>query len=110
MKRRLVWLTLAMFLVVMAGLVVFLAVTRDPINETNFNKIQVGMTKKEVVAILGREAEPELIWRAHVWYGNKHTILVRIDEQDLVASKDIRERGGADESLIDKFRRWLRLD
>ena|SRR6516165_1903897 len=110
MKRRFICLALAMVLVGVTGFVIFLAVTRDPVNETNFDKIQLDMTKTEVQAILGRETSPELVWGANVWHGRRKVILVSFDNDGLVLNKDIRERGGADEDMIDKFRRWLRLD
>src|SRR5260370_22550807 len=107
MKRRLIWLTLTMVLVAMAGFVVFLAVTRDPINEANYDKIQIGMAKKEVIAILGRKGKPELIlggdkiFRGEAWYGNKERIQVVFDDQGRVIDKEIREIRVGTENIFD---------
>jgi len=113
MKRRFICLALAMVLVGVTGFVIFLAVTRDPVNETNFDKIQLDMTKTEVVAILGRNPDepPNAIHIGEAWFGRKG-IMVVFDEQDLVIRKHIFDWGteGIFEGTLNQLRRWLRME
>ena|ERR1017187_3004979 len=53
MKRHLLW-CLGLSLVPVVLVVLWLAPETDPINSTNFNRIEVGMTAEQVQEILGR--------------------------------------------------------
>lgn len=64
----------------------FLAGCSDPINQKNFDRIQVGMTLKEVEAIMGRR--PESYQTFKTWRGsNSRTISVEIDDREIVVNK-----------------------
>lgn len=95
----------------MVGLTAFLVATQDPINQTNLDRIQVGMTKKEVIAILGREGEPfERFWLTDVWYGRKHSIMITFDLEGQVADKDVLRSIGGTPSIFERLRGWLGLE
>ena len=59
----------------------------DPVTVANFNKIQTGMTVKEVEEIMGGQ-RPESYQTFKTWRGsNSHTISVEIDDRGLVVNK-----------------------
>lgn len=110
MKRLFIWLTLAMILVWVTGVAIFLIVTRDPISEANYNKIQIGMTKKEVVGILGPGIMAENASGLNVWEGKRKIILIAFDRDGLLVAKSIGESLDAPDNVINKLRRWLGQD
>ncbi len=59
----------------------------DPVTLSNFDKIQPGMTVKEVEDIMGGR-RPESYQTFKTWRGsNSHTISVEIDDRGLVVNK-----------------------
>ncbi|MEI8381715.1 MAG: hypothetical protein WCJ09_16420 [Planctomycetota bacterium] len=59
----------------------------DPVNVANFDRIQTGMTVKEVEEIMGG-SRPESYETLKTWRGSKsHTITIEIDDRGLVVNK-----------------------
>lgn len=59
----------------------------DPVNVANFDRIQQGMTVKEVEEIMGGR-RPESYQTLKTWRGsNSHTITIEIDDRGLVVNK-----------------------
>ena len=74
------WITVALLGMLITG-------CADPVNVTNFNRIQPGMTVPEVERIMG-DRRPESYQTLKTWRGsNSHTITVEIDDRGLVVNK-----------------------
>jgi len=59
----------------------------DPVNVTNFDRIQPGMSVKDVEAIMGGR-RPESYQTLKTWRGsNSRTITIEIDDRGLVVNK-----------------------
>ena len=59
----------------------------DAVNVANFDRIQPGMTVKEVEEIMGGR-RPESYQTLKTWRGsNSHTITIEIDDRGLVVNK-----------------------
>src|SRR5262245_32408628 len=80
MKRKLAWVCLLVFRLVMGGPVLFFR-PRDPITQANCNRIKQGMSEAEVVAILGRHKDEAWGWGQHhlFWKGARGTIQVDVE-------------------------------
>lgn len=59
----------------------------DPVNVANFNRIEPGMSVKDVEAIMGGR-RPESYQTLKTWRGsNSRTITIEIDDRGLVVNK-----------------------
>lgn len=59
----------------------------DPVNVANFNRIEPGMSVKDVEAIMGGR-HPESYQTLKTWRGsNSRTITIEIDDRGLVVNK-----------------------
>lgn len=120
-KRRLVWVVACLALAV--GLGIWFVTRPHPVNETNFNRIRVGMTQAEVEAILGCPPgdyatrpwmadafeedyqEPD---RLETWASDWGYIRVRFDKSDRVSAKELRDQFPIPQpGLLDRLRAWL---
>ncbi|MCI0378840.1 MAG: hypothetical protein L0215_14630 [Gemmataceae bacterium] len=127
-KRRLLRLAATSVLLLGAGYGVLwlTAGPRHRINHESFNRIQEGMTEKDVEAIFGVPAGDyttgpvmELksdsgfskVWRVDKpWMSNFSRIYVAFDERGLVVWKRYLPVVPEEESFGDKLRRWLRIN
>lgn len=65
----------------------FVAGCADPVNVANFNRIEPGMSVKDVEAIMGGR-RPESYQTLKTWRGsNSRTITIEIDDRGLVVNK-----------------------
>jgi hypothetical protein len=114
MKNKRVWVCLLVFLFVLVVLLVLLP--RDPITQANCDKIQPGMTLKQVEAILGKSSDRLIAFTGEVglvWYGKTagiHVCFDRPPELDGALVKNVyfitRENS---KNLLEKIRDWLGL-
>jgi len=82
----------------------------DPVHPINFVKVQIGMSMKEVEAILGE-------WRIYgvfagsvvptTWCGSRFAIHIELDNQGLVKNKTIEMRRFVTPSLADRYYMWI---
>jgi hypothetical protein len=93
-SRRTFWLSAALLLAVVVG-VAWVLVPRSRITQKNFDRIQEGMSKAEVYAILGH-IEFNFVWHdislggeRHAWKAGPNAIVVFFDE-DKVCKKVAR--------------------
>jgi hypothetical protein len=124
MKRRTLVCCATLGALVLSGLVLLLSVKGDAVNRRNYERIKIGITKAEVIEILGREAdygpgEAEsfslgstvlthmMDTQAHVWESPEFRIYVLFDEHWTVTGTGWSEL--TRETLFSKVRRWLRL-
>ena len=96
--RRLAW-GFGFLLVVCSFVTLIWTVTQDGVTEENYKRIQTGMTKKEVVAILGGSADKLDPWTGFqppgtpkarygvTWWGSVMAIVVVFDDEDRVIAK-----------------------
>jgi hypothetical protein len=114
-KRVLLW----------AGLLVVLAVVwligaafipSRPSGLAEFKRIKEGMTREEVLKVIGRRADTTRpVWTngergsevLHIWRVGESTIYVTFDEQEMV--EDTHFVVDDPLPLIDRLRRWLGL-
>ncbi|MCI0376235.1 MAG: hypothetical protein L0215_01380 [Gemmataceae bacterium] len=120
-KRRLLWIAATLVLLLGAGYaVLWLTGPGHRINALSFERIQEGMTEKEVEEILGvpagdygTKAHPELtvlpLGDRKRWTSDDAQIVVDFDKRGLVVLKRLGfVRVG--ESIWQKLRRWLRIN
>jgi hypothetical protein len=93
---------------------------RDPISEANFHRIQKGMLKKDVEAILGKpafECQPlalsaikgkDVEARGWTWFGRRHAIGVHFDEMGVVWSKEFTPDFFDPPPFLERLRQLLR--
>jgi hypothetical protein len=93
MKRRLVGM-FPVTIIFAAAFAVWLTIPGGPITKANCDRIQTGMTEREVEEILGRPATETLQWREEVdealikhWGASDASILVYFDANGLVYHK-----------------------
>jgi hypothetical protein len=138
MKRRFSIAAAAIAVVLLGGLA-FQQRHRCPITRENFEKIQVGMTEKEVEDILqlppgdystgqvvfdlppelfqgDSEVDARLLLLILLgkeptigWMGDRAIITVFLDATGRVVSKDFTDVRRKSESILDKLRRWIRV-
>jgi hypothetical protein len=76
------------YLVVALLCLALLSGCADPVNSANFDRIQTGMSLKEVEAIMGGR-KPESYETLKTWRGsNSRTITIEIDDRGLVVNKN----------------------
>ena len=115
MKRYLVVAGLLAGIVCLGALVPALLPDRPGVTKANFNRIECGMTRAEVEAILGRaanmrsEEEPfgvqngaADIWRNPDGSGAE----IEFGDSDTVVNKDW---GDSPNTIIEKLRRWFHI-
>jgi hypothetical protein len=81
-RRRTLWLSAALLLVVVVG--AWLLVPRTRLTQENFERIHDRMSKTEVRAILGEndQAFPGEMWEARMWQdGGPNWIVVNFDKE-----------------------------
>lgn len=89
-KRR--WLWLGLLVAAIAGVVLTVLALLPPrpgITKENFDRIEEGMTRPEVEAILGGPANVDLMWFPDEWE-NRATgdlAIIRFDQESRVSSK-----------------------
>src|SRR5262245_47160952 len=122
MKKRLLLRLALLAAVGFAGLWLVLWWTAPTISRENYARIEEGMTKTEVVALLGCRPHfapwefdgigPFLSWRldetGHVWETPEFRIHVFFDGYDRVVNKAIVEQASK-RTFLQKVRRWLRV-
>lgn len=70
-----------------AAVCLLVAGCADPVNVANFNRIEPGMSVKDVEAIMGGR-RPESYQTLKTWRGsNSRTITIEIDDRGLVVNK-----------------------
>ena len=114
MKRKLAWVCLLVSPLVLSG--AYFVLPRDPITQANCDKINQGMTLKEVEAILGKKScwVPALSCQeGYVWHGKTGSIYVYSDrapelEGALVRRVDFVTHENS-QGLLEKIRDWLGL-
>jgi len=110
MKRKLAWVCLLVFPLVLGGAAFWLS-DRDPITQANCDRIKEGMSVAEVVAILGREKDEA--WgfgQMHFWWkGARGTIQVDValipETPYVVQSASFTP--SPPQTMLEKIRDWL---
>jgi hypothetical protein len=133
MKRKLKWMAVVLAVLVMGlGAALFL-LPRDRITRESWERIRLGMTEKEVEAILGEPGknmkdffegiiiegkipykvkgnpfqEGESSVYGKIWLGRRGIMAIDFDLDWQVTRKTFREAHSADPTLIDNLRDWL---
>jgi len=113
MKRKLAWVCLLVFPLVLGGAAFWLS-DRDPITQANCDRIKEGMSVAEVVAILGRESDEAWGWGQlhHWWKGARGTIQVDVvgnmrELRYVVQSASFTP--SPPQTMLEKIRSWLGL-
>jgi hypothetical protein len=125
MTRRRVLLLGSVAVVAALAVAVWVWPRPSAITVENAERIQNGMTRAEVEAILGGparwEASSDAVTTArhgharpseppdHQWVSDYAVVWVFFDDDGLVLGTMSRAVFPTDESLLDRFRRWLRL-
>jgi hypothetical protein len=81
------------------------------VTKANFNRIEKGMTKAEVVQIFGGRGRPFLgddeSWM--LWEADDGSWVTIVFKDDGIADKHWQRWYDSDKTLLDKLRRWLHL-
>lgn len=108
-KRRLVWVIVAVCLALAVVLAGALVVRPHPVvNRANFERVNEGMTRAEVEAILGRlpgDDAPAPDAAVCSWMGDGTEILVAFDKNGRVEGCALVEPRGA--AFFYRLRAWL---
>jgi hypothetical protein len=127
-KRLLLMVAAALASLGALGLALWLFWPRSPINRASFERIEVGMTLKQVEALLGGPRRDEstspvvpdvpqheylpdfghFLWRESFWVSDTLGVRVDFDADGRVTRKACIPLRMA-ESPFDRLRRWLRL-
>jgi hypothetical protein len=111
MKRKLAWACLLVSPLVIGGAVFFLP-DPDPITQANCAKIRKGMTKKDVVGILGRQNDWELHWgttHVFIWNGATGRIGVQMEFTDNPIFVATAEFTPSRPHILERIKDWLGL-
>lgn len=115
MQKRIALLTLTIFLVLALAVPLWL-IPRDPISQASVDAIQLGMSKDDVAAIIGRPAgyvdsSPKGEYTlpgetGQSWGGTDGSITVAYDSHGKVNFKHY-QAGCREISFLDRIRNWL---
>jgi len=122
MKKKYVWLS-AGVLAVIGGFLAVLILLRDHITVENFQKIQPGMTEKEVESVLGQSADHQYHpWNVvpfmavdsekipeweKAWEGQHGMIIIHVDAQGKVCKRGFFPEEKAGKGLFARLRQWI---
>jgi hypothetical protein len=122
MKKRNMLLVGALAILLAGCLAIWLTIPKHKINLASFEKIDDGMSLKQVEEILRVPPGDYLtqpIDFVHIdvpakgtqreWHGDDGLILVWFDERGVVCEKEFIPAWWEPESFVDRFRRWLGL-
>jgi hypothetical protein len=116
-RRAFLFLLLVVFVIATALAIGFL-VTHDSVSQANYERIQIGMSKEQVEAILGKPSGSKLVaqlgdavdvirWEGQQWDGQRVLVWVYFDRNGRVCEK-MRSRH-APMGWWGDILRWLRL-
>ena len=110
MKKRLLLIAALPLAVAVALGVLSILPSRHGVTRANFDRIETGMPKAEVVAIFGEKGQPwhgaPEVGKAMFWIASDGSFALVMFVDECVV---IKQWDDSNETVLDKIRRWLHL-